>query len=102
MRDAWIVVAVVGAITLVFKAAGPVFLGRRQLPAGVQSVVDLIAPVMLIALVVTQTLGGDKEIAVDARVPGVAVAAVAIWKGAPIVAAMAIAAVVTALVRLVA
>ena len=102
MRDVWIVVGVVGAVTVLFKAAGPVFLGRRQLPARVQSVVDLIAPVMLTALVVTQTLGGDKEIAVDARVPGVAVAAVAIWKGAPIVAAMAIAAGVTAVVRLVA
>jgi len=99
--DAWIVVAVVGAITLLFKAAGPVFLGRRQLPARAQAVVDLIAPVLLTALVVTQTLGGDKEIAVDARVPGVAVAAVAIWKGAPMIAAMAIAAGVTAVVRLV-
>ena len=101
MGDAWIVVAVVGAITLLFKAAGPVFLGRRQLPARAQAVVDLIAPVLLTALVVTQTLGGDKEIAVDARVPGVAVAAVAIWKGAPMIAAMAIAAGVTAVVRLV-
>ena len=102
MRDAWIVVGVVGAVTVLFKAAGPVFLGRRALPPSVQSVVDLLAPVMLTALVVTQTLGGDKEIAVDARVPGVAAAAVAIWKGAPIIGAMAIAAVVTALVRLVA
>jgi len=102
MSDAWIVVAMVGAITLVFKAAGPVFLGRRQLPARVQSVVDLIAPVMLTALVVTQTLGGDEAIAVDARVPGVAAAAVAILKGAPMIAAMAIAAGVTAAVRLVA
>jgi branched-subunit amino acid transport protein len=100
MIEVWIVVAVVGAITLVFKAAGPVFLGRRQLPARVDSVVALVAPVMLIALVVTQTVGGDEEIVLDARVPGVAVAAVSIWRGAPIVAAMAIAAVVTALVRL--
>jgi branched-subunit amino acid transport protein len=99
MIEVWIVVAVVGAITLVFKAAGPVFLGRRQLPARVDSVVALVAPVMLIALVVTQTVGGDEEIVLDARVPGVAVAAVSIWRGAPIVAAMAIAAVVTALVR---
>ncbi len=102
MSDAWIVVIVVGVFTVLFKAAGPVFLGRRQLPARVDAVVALIAPVMLTALVVTQTFGGDEEVAVDARVPGVAAAAVAIWRGAPIVLAMAIAAVVTAVIRLVA
>lgn len=96
----WIVVGVVGVVTFVFKAAGPVFLGRRALPERVDAVVALIAPVMLTALVVTQTFGGDEEITVDARVPGVAAAALALWRGLPIVAAMAIAAFVTALLRL--
>ena len=100
MSDVWIVVIVVGAFTMAFKAAGPVFLGKRQLPPRAQSVVDLVAPVMLTALVVTQTLGGDEEIVVDARVPGVAAAAVAIWRGAPIVVAMFVAALVTGLLRL--
>lgn len=98
----WIVVLVVGVATIAFKASGPVLLGRRPLAAPVQSVVDLLAPVMLTALVVTQTLGGDEEIVVDARVSGVAAAAVAIWRGAPIIVAMVIAASVTALVRAVA
>ena len=102
MSDAWIVVIVVAAFTVLFKAAGPVFLGRRQLPVRVDAVVALIAPVMLTALVVTQTFGGDEEVAVDARVPGVAGAALAIWRGAPIIVAMLIAASVTALIRLVA
>ena len=98
--DVWIVVGVVGVVTLVFKAAGPVFLGRRALPERVDAIVALIAPVMLMALVVTQTFGGDEEITVDARVPGVATAALALWRGVPIVAAMAIAALVTGLLRL--
>jgi len=102
MSSVWVVVIVVAAFTMLFKAAGPVFLGRRQLPARVDAVVALIAPVMLTALVVTQTFGGDEEVAVDARVPGVAAAAVAVWRGAPIVLAMVIAASVTALIRLVA
>jgi branched-subunit amino acid transport protein len=101
MSDAWIVVAAVGATTIVFKAAGPVFIGRRSLPARAQSLVDLLAPVMLIALVVTQTFGGDEEVTVDARVPGVAAALIAIWLRAPIIVTMVIAAAVTALVRLV-
>ena len=102
MSDAWIVVAMVGVGTIAFKAAGPVLIGRRAIPRGVQSVVDLLAPVMLIALVVTQTFGGDEEIQVDARVLGVGAAVVAIWLRAHVIIAMAVAAAVTALVRLIA
>ena len=98
--EVWIVVGVVGVVTFAFKAAGPVFLGKRELPAKADAVVALIAPVMLTALVVVQTFGGQEELTVDARVPGVAVAAVALWRGAPIVAAMAIAALVPGLLRL--
>jgi branched-subunit amino acid transport protein len=100
VSEVWIVVAVVGAATVLLKGAGPVFLGGRQLPARADSVVELLAPVMLTALVVTQTLGGDEELEVDARVPGVAAAAVAIWRGVPMVPAMALAAAVTGLLRL--
>jgi branched-subunit amino acid transport protein len=100
MSDIWVVVVAVGAATVFLKAAGPVFLGRRALAPRIQPVVALLAPVMLAALVTTQTFGGDGEVTIDARVPGVAAAAVAIWRGAPVVAAMAIAAVVTGAVRL--
>jgi branched-subunit amino acid transport protein len=99
MTDVWIVVAVVGVVTVLFKAAGPVFLGRRALLPRIKSVVELLAPVMLTALVVTQTVGGDGELSLDARIPGVAAAAVAVWRRVPLVGAMAVAAVVTALVR---
>jgi branched chain amino acid efflux pump len=99
MTDFWIVVVVVGLATVLFKAAGPVLLGQRVLPPRVQSVVELLAPVMLTALVVTQTFGGDGQLSVDARVPGVAAAAVAVWQRMPLVGAMAIAAAVTTFVR---
>jgi branched-subunit amino acid transport protein len=100
MRGVWAVVAVVGIATIAFKAAGPVVIGRRELPPRIQSLVELLAPVMLIALVVTQTFGGDQEIEVDARVAGVGAAVVAIALRAHVIVAMAIAALVTALVRL--
>ena len=102
MSDAWIVVAAVGVATVLFKAAGPVFLGRRALPPRIQPAVELLAPVMLAALVTTQTFGEGDEIAVDARVPGVAAAALAlaVWRRVPVVGAMAIAALVTGLLRL--
>ena len=100
MSGVWIVVAVVGIATIAFKAAGPVVIGRRELPPRIQSLVELLAPVMLIALVVIQTFGGDQQIEVDARVVGVGAAVVAIALRAPIIVAMATAALVTALVRL--
>ena len=100
MSDIWVTVIVVGAATMIFKAAGPVVLGRRSLPPRVQGVVELLAPVMLTALVVTQTFGGDETLTLDARVPGVAAGAVAAWRGVPLVPAMVIGAGVTALIRL--
>lgn len=96
----WIVVVTVGAVTMTFKAAGPVFLGRRTLRGRVQAVVALLAPVMLVALVVSQTVSSGDDLVLDERVPGVAAGGLAAWLKAPIVVAMAIGAAVTALLRL--
>ena len=96
----WVVIAVVGAVTMAFKASGPVLLGRRQLPPRVTAVVDVLAPAMLAALVATQTVGGDREIVVDERVLGVAAGAVAVALRAPLLVVMTVAAVVAAGVRL--
>jgi hypothetical protein len=95
----WLVVLAVGTATIALKAAGPLLLARKPLGARALAVVDLVAPVMLVALVVTQTVGGDRTLVVDARVAGVAAAGFVLWRGAPIVPAMVVAAVVTALLR---
>jgi branched chain amino acid efflux pump len=96
----WLVVAVVGAGTILFKASGPVLLGRRTLPPRVTAVVDMLAPAMLAALVVTQTAGGDRQLVLDERVVGVAAGAVAILLRAPLLVVMVTAAAAAALVRL--
>jgi hypothetical protein len=95
----WVIVAVVGVVTVLFKAAGPVLLGGRRLAGRPLAVVELLAPVMLVALVVTQTVGGDRSLVLDARVAGVGAAAVALRLRAPLIVAMAVAAAVTALLR---
>ena len=100
MSDAWIVVTIVGVATIACKAAGPVLVGRRELPPRLQACVELLAPVMLTALIVTQTFGGDEELEVDARVVGVGAALIAIALRAPVIVALAVAALVTALLRL--
>src|SRR4029453_14463483 len=73
-----------GLPTIACKAAGPVLVGRRQLPPRLQACVELLAPVMLTALVVTQTFGGDEEIEVDARLAGVGAGLIAIARRAPV------------------
>ncbi len=93
-------IAVVGAVTIVFKASGPVLLGKRELPPRVVSVVEVLAPAMLAALVVTQTFGGDREIVIDERLAGVVAGGIAVWLKAPLLVVMLVAAVTAALVRL--
>ena len=96
----WPVVLVVGVATVIFKASGPVILGRRPLPAPLAEVVVLLGPVLLAALVVTQTVGGDGRIVLDARMAGVGAAALAIVARAPLPAVVVVAAAATALARL--
>jgi branched-subunit amino acid transport protein len=99
MSPAWIVVLGVGAATMAFKAAGPVLLGRRALPPRLLSLVELLAPTMLAALVVTQAVGGDRAIVLDERLAGVAAAGVALALRAPLVVVMVVAAATAALIR---
>jgi branched-subunit amino acid transport protein len=96
----WLVIAIVGALTVAFKASGPVLLGRRRLPARAAALVDVLAPAMLAALVVTQTVGGDGEIVVDERLAGVAAGAVALRLRAPLLVVMVVAAATAGLIRL--
>jgi branched-subunit amino acid transport protein len=100
VSDVWLVVFVVGMVTAAFKATGPVLLGGRELPDKVASVVELLAPVLLTALVVTQTVGGDNELVLDARLAGVGVGAVAVAARAPLPVVVVAAAVATSVVRL--
>jgi branched-subunit amino acid transport protein len=96
----WVVIAVVGAVTIAFKASGPVLLGRRELPPRVLALVEVLAPAMLAALVVTQTVGGDRELVLDERLAGVAAGGLAVWLRAPLVAVMIVAGATAAVIRL--
>jgi len=100
MTDVWIVVAVVGLGTVAIKGAGPVLLGGRALPERLTAVVDLLAPALLAALVAVQTFGDGRALVIDERILGVAAAGIALWRKAPLLLVVVIAAVVTALARL--
>jgi branched-subunit amino acid transport protein len=99
MTTVWIVVIVVGAATVALKAAGPLVLGGRELPARFTGVIALLAPALLAALVVTQALGTDDGLVVDERLAGVAAGAGALALRAPLLAVVVVAAAVTAAAR---
>jgi branched-subunit amino acid transport protein len=101
MSDAWLVVLVVGGATVIIRATGPVLLGGRELPAPVMSVIRLLAPAVLAALVVVQVVGGDRRIEIDERLIGLAAALVALLLKAPLLVVVVVAAAATALARLI-
>ena len=70
MSTVWPCVLVVGAATILFKATGPVLLGRRSLPDWLAGPVAMLAPTVLAALVVTQAVAGHRRIVADARLVG--------------------------------
>ncbi len=99
MSGSWILVLAVGLATVGLKAAGPVVLGGRRLPAPVLGVVGLLAPALLAALIATNTLASGAQLVVDARLLGVAAAALAVIARAPVIVVVGVAAVVTGLAR---
>ena len=101
MSAVWWCVLLVGAGTVALKATGPVLLGGRELPSSLGGVLEALAPAVLGALVVTQLVGGDRELVLDERLAGILAAAAAIAARAPVLVVVAAAAVTTAVVRLV-
>ena len=99
MSTVWLVVVLCGLATIVIKAAGPVLLGGRALPPRLASVIGLLGPSLLAALVAINTFGADRALTVDARVLGVGAAGLAIWRRAPLLLVVVVAAGVTALAR---
>jgi branched chain amino acid efflux pump len=100
LSSTWLVVAIVGAGTIACKAAGPVLLGGRSLPPQLAGIVDMLAPALLAALVITQAVSADRKLVFDERLLGLAAAVVAIRLRAPLLIIIVAAAGVTALARL--
>ncbi|WP_171166037.1 AzlD domain-containing protein [Streptomyces sp. I05A-00742] len=101
MNGVWLAVLLVGAVSVVMKAAGPVVLGGRELPPPLRRVVTLMAPTLLAALIATQMFGAHRAVVVDERAVGLAVGALGLWRRWPTLLVIALAAAATAVTRLV-
>jgi branched-subunit amino acid transport protein len=101
VSDVWVTIGVLTVATAAIRAAGPILLGGRELPPRVIDVIALLAPALLAALVVVETFGAPEGNALefDARIAGVLAAAGILLTGGATLPAVALAAVVTALVR---
>jgi branched-subunit amino acid transport protein len=96
----WVAIVAVTLASAAIKAAGPILVGGRDLPPRVNAVIAFLAPAPLAALVVTETFGDHGHLVLDEKALGVGVAAVALALRAPVLLAVALAALVTALARL--
>ena len=95
----WTLIAACAVVTATIKGVGPVALGGRELPPWFSGIVAMMAPALFAALVVTQALADGRDWAVGADTAGVALAGLAAWRGASVIAVVAIAAGTTALLR---
>jgi branched-subunit amino acid transport protein len=104
VSEVWITIGVLIVTSALIRGSGPVFLGGREMPPAVQSVITLIAPALLAALIVVETIGAPEggSLEFDARIAGVGAAAVALYFRSSALVVVAIAALVTALIRLIA
>ena len=101
MSAAWAAVVIVGAATIGIKSAGAMLLGNRELPARIGGMIELLAPVMLAALVVSNTFGADRKLVLDPRAAGLAAAAIPMALRAPLLLTVIVAAATAAVVRLI-
>jgi Branched-chain amino acid transport protein (AzlD) len=95
----WITIFSLALATAGLKLVGPLMLGGRPLPSGAMRVIELLASALLAALVVVETFAKGHALTLDARAVGVAFAAAALLKRAPMTVAVIGAAVVAAVAR---
>jgi branched-subunit amino acid transport protein len=100
MSATWITVLVTGVGTVLLKSVGPVGVAGRELPPRIGSLLSMIGPSILAALVVTETFAHGRSLVVDARIAGVAAGAVAVLLRAPLWAVVVAGGVATAVARL--
>ena len=101
MSDATLVLIVMTVGTFALKSAGPLVLGDRSLPRRVQQAVDLLPAALLAALAIVSTVGDGREVVFDARLVGLVVAGITLWRRLPFVVVIVVASAATAFTRLI-
>ena len=101
MSEVWITIAALAVASALIRASGPVLLGAREMPGPLRGAIAVIAPALLAALVIVETLGAPEggALEIDARLAGVGAAAGVLALRGSALPAVAAAAIVTAALR---
>jgi branched-subunit amino acid transport protein len=86
-------------LTFAVKAAGPIALGGRALPPWFASIVTLLAPALLAALVATHSFANGRHLEIGAQTFGVLASAAIFVRTRSIPLCVLVAALTTALLR---
>jgi len=95
----WVLIIALAVGAYAFKFTGLVVLGGRTLPAPFERCLALIPAAVISALVVKDTVTQGRDIVIDARAAGIAVAVLLAWRRAPLIVVIVAGAAATALVR---
>lgn len=95
----WTLVLVLAAIAYGFKVLGAVVVGGRTMPVALERCLLLIPAALLAGLITKDTFTTGQDLALDARVVGLAVAVVATWRRLPFIAVIVLGVCSTALLR---
>jgi branched-subunit amino acid transport protein len=95
----WPALLGLAACAYAMKAVGPLLLADRTLPERWNQMLALIAVPLFGALILVQTVTIGRDYVIDSRLAGVAVAAVAVWRRAPFIVVVLLAAVTGAAVH---
>lgn len=100
MSEAWVTIITLAVLSAAARAVGPLAIGGRELGREVNAVIELLAPALLAALIVVETVGGTDGLDPDARIAGVAAAGLVLSRRrSAMLAAITLAALTTALLR---
>jgi len=99
MSWGWPEIAALAAGSYLLKVTGLVILGSRRPPARLDAALELLPIAMFAGLIVVSTFGDERSLVLDARVAGLVVAAIALWRRAPFVVVVLLAAGTAAAVR---
>jgi branched-subunit amino acid transport protein len=95
----WLAIAVTALVSALTKASGPLVLGDKPLPARGERLVSFLAPALLAALVVTDTIGSKGHLHLDARLVGLGAAALALKLRRSLLVTVIVAVAATAAIR---
>lgn len=99
MSAAWAAVLIAGVASFALKLTGYLVPARWIQHPRVLAITTLLPAALLSALVVVQTIGNGRHYSIDARLPALGLAAIALRFKAPFIVAVVIAAASAAAIR---